>query len=73
MKTTDESKSKIKYFGAPLEPEKGIILGAYAEGGASYADLETGLDITSYSAKQIKDFYMYLPIKYPMFMMKTMF
>ena len=36
-----------------------------SEGGASYADLETGLDITSYSAKQIKDFYTYLPIKYP--------
>lgn len=36
-----------------------------AEGGASYAELKTGLDITSYSAKQLKDFYTYLPIKYP--------
>ncbi len=35
------------------------------EGGASYEDYDTGADITEFASKQIKDFYTYLPIKYP--------
>lgn len=31
LKTQDDQKNKINYFNAPLEPTKGIILGAYAE------------------------------------------
>lgn len=35
------------------------------EGGASCMDYDTWADITPYAASQIKDFYTYLPIKYP--------
>ncbi len=36
-----------------------------AEGGCSYIDRVTGKDITDYSAYQVRDFYTYLPIRYP--------
>ncbi len=42
--------------------KKPIII---VEGGASCMDYDTWVDITSYAAWQIKDFYTYLPIKYP--------
>ncbi len=35
------------------------------EGGASYMDYDTWADITPFASNQIKDFYTYLPIKYP--------
>lgn len=35
------------------------------EGGASCMDYDTWADITPYASRQIKDFYTYLPIKYP--------
>ncbi len=35
------------------------------EGGASYMDYDTYADITPFAARQIEDFYTYLPIKYP--------
>lgn len=35
------------------------------EGGASCMDYDTWADITPYASYQIKDFYTYLPIKYP--------
>ncbi|MBQ7901644.1 MAG: hypothetical protein IJ365_06755, partial [Clostridia bacterium] len=35
------------------------------EGGASYMDYDTYADITPFASRQIKDFYTYLPIKYP--------
>lgn len=42
--------------------KKPIII---AEGGASCMDYDTWADVTPYAARQIKDFYTYLPIKYP--------
>ena len=36
-----------------------------AEGGVSYIARSTGENITNYASKQLKDFYTYLPIKYP--------
>ncbi len=42
--------------------KKPIII---AEGGASYMDYDTYADITPFASAQIKDFYTYLPIKYP--------
>lgn len=42
--------------------KKPIII---VEGGASYMDYDTWADITPFASKQIKDFYTYLPIKYP--------
>lgn len=42
--------------------KKPIII---VEGGASYMDYDTYQDITPFAARQIKDFYTYLPIKYP--------
>ena len=35
------------------------------EGGASYMDYDTWADITPFASSQLKDFYTYLPIKYP--------
>ncbi len=35
------------------------------EGGASYMDYDTWVDITPFAARQIERFYTYLPIKYP--------
>ncbi len=35
------------------------------EGGASYMDYMTWADITPFASSQLKDFYTYLPIKYP--------
>ncbi len=35
------------------------------EGGASYMDYDTWADITPFASRQLKDFYTYLPIKYP--------
>ncbi|MBQ4526945.1 MAG: hypothetical protein II998_02620 [Clostridia bacterium] len=35
------------------------------EGGASYINYDTGADISDFAAAQLKDFYTYLPIKYP--------
>lgn len=35
------------------------------EGGASYMDYTTWADITPFASSQLKDFYTYLPIKYP--------
>ncbi len=37
-----------------------------SEGGASYTAPKTGADITDFSARQLADFYTYLPIRYPM-------
>lgn len=42
--------------------KKPIII---VEGGASYMDYDTYADITPFAARQIEDFYTYLPIKYP--------
>lgn len=42
--------------------KKPIII---SESGASYSDPNTGADITEFASRQIKDFYTYLPIKYP--------
>jgi len=42
--------------------KKPIII---VEGGASYMDYDTWADITPFASSQIKDFYTYLPIKYP--------
>lgn len=42
--------------------KKPIII---VEGGASCMDYDTWADVTPYAARQIKDFYTYLPIKYP--------
>lgn len=42
--------------------KKPIII---VEGGASYIDYDTLTDITPFASYQIKDFYTYLPIKYP--------
>ncbi len=36
-----------------------------SECGASYVDHRTGADLTDYASRQIKDFFRYLPIKYP--------
>ena len=36
-----------------------------SECGASYVDKRTGADITEFASRQIKDFFTYLPIKYP--------
>lgn len=42
--------------------KKPIII---AEGNASYSDYNTGADVTDFACSQLKDFYIYLPIKYP--------
>lgn len=42
--------------------KKPIII---VEGGASYMDYDTWADITPFASWQLKDFYTYLPIKYP--------
>ena len=42
--------------------KKPIII---VEGGASYMDYDTWADITPFASRQLKDFYTYLPIKYP--------
>lgn len=42
--------------------KKPIII---VEGGASYMDYTTWADITPFASTQLKDFYTYLPIKYP--------
>ncbi|QSX05302.1 hypothetical protein JYG23_11535 [Sedimentibacter sp. zth1] len=36
--STNEERSQIDYFDAPLEPKKGILLGAYAEGDSNVHD-----------------------------------
>ncbi len=50
--------------------KKPIII---VEGGASYMDYETYSDITPFASAQLKDFYTYLPIKYPNVKMSFMF
>ena len=42
--------------------KKPIII---SEGAVSYEDFETGADLTNYASWQMKNFYTYLPIKYP--------
>lgn len=42
--------------------KKPIII---SECGSSYRDIHTGKDITAFASRQIKDFFTYLPIKYP--------
>ncbi len=42
--------------------KKPIII---SECGASYKDVRTGADVTEFASTQIKDFFTYLPIKYP--------
>ena len=43
------------------------------EGGSSYMDYDTKKDITEFASNQLKDFYTYLPIKYPNVKMSFMF
>lgn len=50
--------------------KKPIII---VEGGCSYVDYDTGADITAFASRQIKDFYTYLPIKYPNVKMSFIF
>ncbi len=44
-----------------------------SEGGCSYVSSWTGEDITEFSARQMEDFYTYLPIKYPNLKMVVLF
>lgn len=50
--------------------KKPIII---VEGNASYADYNTGADVTEFACNQLKDFYTYLPIKYPNIKMNCLF
>jgi len=51
--------------------KKPIII---AEGGSSYVDnMYGGGDVTEYAARQIRDFYTYLPIRYPNIKMAFLF
>lgn len=44
-----------------------------SEGGCSYFSVKTQSDITDFAVKQMKDFYTYLPIKYPNLKMTVLF
>ncbi len=53
---------QLDTFYKTYAPRKPIII---AEGGASYRDPWTGNDVTDFAKYNLKDFYTYLPMRYP--------